>query len=88
MIEDPQLFPDSVTAVYSPRLLWLKEHNLARGNLPNGTAFVVSEDCVTTGSTHEECELKMATLLEVKHYSVTEFEKATAAVVKVEEDWQ
>jgi len=71
-----ELFPDSEVTALSPRLVWLKLHNLALGELPYGVRFCASKDCIKTGDTHSDCEMLMADELEVEHWSVTDFAKA------------
>jgi len=71
-----ELFKSSEVEHPSPRLIWLAAHNLAIGQLPDGTRFCAAIDRVTTGDTHKDCELKMATELEIEHWSLEDARKA------------
>ena len=75
-----ELFPDSAMSAPSPRLTWLKLHNLSLGELPDGTRFVASDQYITHADTHSDAELKMAAILEVEHWSIEEFKKTGAVV--------
>lgn len=75
-----ELFPNSEMSSLSPRQRWLKEHNLALGELPDGKRFCAGEDRITHGITHKDCELLMARELEVEHWEVTEFKKAGVVI--------
>lgn len=69
-----ELFP--VEESLSPRLTWLKLHNLALGELPDGQRFCAGEDLITHGDTHSDCEHKMAEELEIAHWSIAAFIRA------------
>lgn len=76
------LFPDSEITMESPRLKWLKKHNLAIGELPDGTRFCVGLFNTGYGSTHRDAELECAAAAEIEHYSITEFVKTGAVIAK------
>ncbi len=65
-----ELFEASAMSAPSPRLTWLRLHNLALGELPSGTRFVASDQYITHADTHSDAELKMAAILEVDHWTV------------------
>ena len=71
-----ELIEDSAMSALSPRLRWLRLHNLALGELPSRTRFGASDQCITHGDTHSDAELKMAAILEVEYWSVQEFKRA------------
>ena len=82
-----ELFPESAMSAPSPRLTWLKLHNLALGELPSGTRFVASDQYITHADTHSDAELKMAAILEVEHWQTTEFKKAGVKMPEKAEEW-
>lgn len=83
-----ELFPKSAMAAESPRLLWLKSHNLSLGELPQGQRFCAHALAIFTADTHKNCELKMADYLGVRHWTVTEFEKAGVVMPEEQEVWE
>ena len=66
----------------SPRLLWLKKHNLAIGELPDGERFCVGPDSVGYGPTHRDAELECAKAMQIEHWTITEFVKTGAVIAK------
>ncbi len=90
------LFPASAMDSPSPRLVWLRKHNLALGELPDGTRFCAGKDnAIGYGKTHrdaelEYCEVHLVHNGPIEHWSISEFNKAIAPVVKteVEEVWE
>lgn len=77
-----ELFDDSAVQSFSPRLLWLKKHNLAIGELPDGTRFCVGLFNTGYSSTHRDAEPECAAAAEIEHYSITEFVKTGAVIAK------
>ena len=51
---DTELFPESTISVDSPRLKWLKKHNLAIGVLPDGKKFCVGIEAAGFGTSRPE----------------------------------
>ena len=47
-----ELFSDESVRKDSPRIVWLKTHNLALGELPCGTRFCASDQYITHADTH------------------------------------
>ena len=82
-----ELFSDESVRKDSPRIVWLKTHNLALGELPCGTRFCASDQYSTHADTHSDAELKMAAILEVEHWSIEEFKKTGAVVPGKAEEW-
>ena len=82
-----ELFPDSAMSAPSPRLTWLKLHNLSLGELPDGTRFVASDQYITHAETHSDAEVKMAAIREVEHWSLAEFKKAGVKMPEKAEEW-
>lgn len=84
------LFP--ITESLSPRLRWLKEHNLSLGELPNGQRFCVGLHGAGFGETHRDaeldyCEVSSELVAKIQHWSVTEFQKAGVVIpTEVEEE--
>jgi hypothetical protein len=75
-----ELFP--ITESLSPRLKWLKEMNATLAELPDGTKVCVGGCNTGYGDTQKDAELEFAKLEQIKHWSVTEFERATEALPK------
>jgi hypothetical protein len=71
----------------SPRLKWLKEFNATLAELPDGTRVCVGRHAIGYGDTHKDAELRFAEAEEIKHWSVTEFQKAGVVIpTEVEEE--
>lgn len=83
-----ELFHESEVAKESPRLLWLRQHDLALGQLPSGTRFCAHALAIFTADTHKDCELKMATYLGTEHWELTEFKKAGVKMPEAVECWE
>lgn len=81
-----ELFPDSSMASDSPRLIWLRKHNLALGELPSGQRYCASFEHIVHGETHRECEEFMARALDIHHWSIEEFAKAGVVIPEAGEE--
>jgi len=83
-----ELFNAADVTMDSPRLAWLKRHNLALGELPDGMRFCASHSNITRGDTHKACELSMAKKLGISHWEVDEIKKAGVTMPEnVVEEW-
>lgn len=84
-----ELFEPASVAVDSPRLTWLKRHNLSIGQLPDGTRFCVGRHAIGYGSTHLEAEQQCAEAEDITHWEAEEFTKAGVVLPTViaEENW-
>lgn len=65
-----ELFPVESMLSPSPRLLWLREHNLALGELPDGKKFCVGEHATGFGNTHLEAEQDYCAVTALTHWEV------------------
>ncbi len=75
-----ELFPPAAVTQDSPRLAWLKRHNLALGELPDGTKICVGRHAIGYADTHKDAELECAEAMNVAHWSIEEFRKAGVMV--------
>jgi hypothetical protein len=84
-----ELFKDSDVSKPSPRLEWCKRHNLALGQLPDGTRFCAGRNAIGFGATHADAERECAEAMEITHWSIEDFAKAGVIMPEAatEEDW-
>lgn len=90
-----ELFPDSAMHSPSPHLIWLRNHNLAIGQLPEGQHFCVGVIGVGLGDTHHDAELEYCKCHNedsvegasdpIEHYLISEFNKAIKPLDVAEE---
>ncbi len=82
-----ELFSESEVTKDSPRLTWLKQHNLALGQLPDGTRFCAGRNSIGYGDTHRDAELDYSESVDLEHWEITDFKRAGVVLPEEREEW-